>query len=145
MSYKRKMLNEIVTDYRKSLKRNIERIEKKADLLAFLEKRTGLDLVKDTYDLRYGECYNVKLSNIKAIKDVVGEFGEGFGKEMCEDYDTTGEIWVTCCVEQGLFDGFAFRYRHLLTDDDTCQVKETTEPSYVVQERTKTTLVCNRE
>lgn len=124
--------------------RNKKRMEKKADLISFLEKRTGISLINSAWDLRYKRCFDIKVSDLKAIKDVVGEFGDTFGKEMCHDYDETGEIWVTCFVETGLFDGFQFRYRRRLSDGDSCQVKDVVSESFVVPERINRTLVCNK-
>lgn len=124
---------------------NKSRIEKKAQLIELLEKGTGLDLVKNQWDLRFTNTFDVKLKDIHDIKKVVGEFDPTFGKDLCVDFEETGEIWVTCFVTSGLYSGWKFRYRHLLTEDDDCQVEETRNPIKTYGGDTVVTLVCKTD
>lgn len=118
------MLTECLKEYRNEMIRNKKRMEKKANLIEILEKHTGLSLVSTHWDLRYDTSYKVNLSDIKAIKEIVGSFEKTFGKELCADFDETGEIWITCFVKEGLYKDWKFQYRHWLSADDDCKVKE---------------------
>lgn len=118
------MLSECLSEYRREMRVNKDRIEKKARLLALLESETGLDLINDSWDLRCDGTFEVKLADIHSIKKCCGEFKPDTGKEICNDYDETGEIWIHCTVADGIYSGWTFRYRHWLSPNEPCKVEE---------------------
>lgn len=142
MSYKRKMLTECIKEYRNELVRDKASAERKANLIEILEKHAGLSLISDHWGLRYSTTYKVKLSDIKKIKEIVGSFEETFGKQLCSDFDETGEIWIECTVADGLYKGWKFNYRHWLSDDDDCKVTDVKTAERTIPASSYKTLQC---
>lgn len=136
------MLSDCLKEYRREMRVEKERIERKANLIEILEKHTGLSLMSNHWDLRYVSSYRVELADIKKIKEIVGSFEETFGKELCADYDETGEIWVICYVADGLYKGWKFRYRHWLSADEACKVKDVKVKERIIPASTYKSLEC---
>lgn len=119
----KKGLSQVLAEIKAKAKSEKELMIKKARNVEFVETASGVTLCQDAWDLQHMTTFRIKECELKAIREVVGQFHDNVSKCLAYDFDTTNELLISVQPKTGPFKEMIFEYRRQLLDSDDCKVE----------------------
>lgn len=108
---------------------SMERLQKYAEQVELMQEETGIDFKVNQWTLRYGSSFDISRAQLPVLRKALGRL-EVYGKNVADDFDTTGELVVTVKPKAEKFNQLRFVYRTKFRPGGKCKVVEQTQSSY---------------